>query len=344
MGHVTTKYYLNATSLMPIISVKYGQSIFFYYLNRDDNKYYTRLYFYRPDDRVQIFSQRLGWYPPFRGALPINYNGSNHFQAVKIHPDFDEYSPRPTLAGGEDESVVYNMTQFDTGDMSDAEAMTDGDDTVVTRFSKTTEATDDTDSIASRFSLAEHIQTNVDINEISANATSNYDSQKMIVLDSTPIVSNTTAPDRESSLPNASSLADQLEDEAKPKSSNAHNIASSDAHGDPSVHKFNMPSPLQNAIAGTKSKESNPLFDGRERVDNVTVLANFTNKAEQHISVKREVFDQLISCTWDDDVIGWKLTGLSWGEVKYRAGTIFKELSKYQPFKSHYDPRSKGGA
>ena len=105
---------------MPIITMKYGQSIFFYYLNRDNNKYYTRLYFYRPDDRVQIFTDRLGWYPPFRGALAIYYNGSNHYEAVQIHPDFDEYSPRPTLASGEDESVVYDMMQFDTGDVSDA--------------------------------------------------------------------------------------------------------------------------------------------------------------------------------------------------------------------------------
>eukprot|EP00956_Cyclotella_meneghiniana_P019615 scaffold33810_cov88-Cyclotella_meneghiniana.AAC.1 len=226
------------------------------------------------------------------------------------------------------------MTQFDTRDMSDDEAMTDGDDTVVTRFSKTTAATDDNDSIASRFSLAEHLQMDVDINEITADATSNYDSQKMTVLDYTPIVSNTTAPDRELSLPNASSLADQLEDEAKPKSSNAHIIASSDTRRDPSVHKFNMPSPLQNAIAGTKPKESHPLFAGRERVDDVTMLINFTNKAKQHTSVTRDVFEQLISCTWDGDVIGWKLTGLSWREVKFRAGTIFKELSKLEPFKS----------
>ncbi|MGA0770309.1 MAG: hypothetical protein ACO3QB_17550, partial [bacterium] len=332
MDSVTPKYYLNSTVLLPIITMKYGRSVFFYYLNRNDGTYYTRLYFYRPDDRVQIFDHRQGWYPPFRGALTIYFDGINHYQTVKIDPDFKDYSQRPSLLNGLEESVVYKVEQLHSGSCRQDHS-----------------------------------------DEPTAEAPVAYDSQKMTLLHTTPIASN-----RPPGVGNAKSLVCQLEMEkespapthivqsmenkAYPSSDNSGDppdnmtalspdspcatAACSAPRGDLRIHNLDIDSPLKNAISGSKPKESNPLFRGRERIDATTVVEHYSNNKNQQISVKRTLFDQLVSCTWDAN--GQTLTGLSWRELSkktYRAGTIFMELmNQLETFKTHYDPRSKGGA
>lgn len=60
--------------------------------------------------------------------------------------------------------------------------------------------------------------------------------------------------------------------------------------------------------------------------------------------MSRVFFEKLVSCTWDEDTQG--LIGLSWQKLSNRndrAGTVFNELSRLDTFKTHYDPRSKGG-